>query len=77
MKALVTGATGFLGGALARRLHALGWDVTAMGRDPARLKVLEAQGIRAVQANLEDAHAMSNACKGQEIVFHSGALAND
>jgi nucleoside-diphosphate-sugar epimerase len=77
MKALITGATGFLGGALARRLHALGWDVTAQGRDPAALKALEAQGIRAVQANLEDAQAIVNACRDREIVFHSGALAND
>jgi nucleoside-diphosphate-sugar epimerase len=77
MKALVTGATGFLGGALAHRLHALGWDVTAMGRDPARLKGIEAQGIRAVQANLEDAQSILDVCRGQEIVFHSAALAND
>ena len=77
MKTLITGATGFLGGALARRLHSLGWDVTAQGRDPAALKSLETRGIRAVQANLEDAQAIVNACRGQEIVFHSGALAND
>jgi len=77
MKALITGATGFLGGALTRRLHSLGWDVTALGRDPARLKSLEADGIRAAQASLEDAQAISAACKDREIVFHSGALAND
>ena len=77
MKALVTGATGFLGGALAHRLHALGWNVTAQGRDPSALKALEAQGVRAVQVNLEDTQAIVNACRGQEIVFHSGALAND
>ncbi len=77
MKTLITGATGFLGGALARRLHSLGWDVTALGRDSSALKLLEAQGIRAVQANLEDARAMRAACANQEIVFHSGALASD
>ncbi len=77
MKAIITGATGFLGGALAHRLHTLGWDVTALGRDPARLKILEAQGIRAVQASLEDSQAMLDVCKNQEIVFHSGALASD
>jgi len=77
MKALVTGATGFLGGALARRLHSLGWEVAAQGRDPSALKALEAQGIRALRANLEDSRAMLEACRGQEIVFHSAALAND
>lgn len=33
-RAVVTGATGFVGGALTRRLVADGWDVTAMVRDP-------------------------------------------
>ena len=77
MKALVTGATGFLGGALARRLKKMDWDVTALGRNPSELKKLEAQGIKTVQANLEDAQAITDACKNQDIVFHSGALASD
>ena len=77
MKALITGATGFLGGALARRLKNMDWDVTALGRNSSELKKLEAQGIRAVQANLEDSQAIINACKDQDIVFHSGALASD
>jgi nucleoside-diphosphate-sugar epimerase len=42
---LVTGATGFLGGALVRRLHAMGLPVIAQGRHPARLAALQAQGI--------------------------------
>ncbi len=77
MKALITGATGFLGGALARRLKLMDWDVTALGRNSSELKKLEAQGIHAVQANLEDSQAILNACKDQDIVFHSGALASD
>ena len=35
MRALVTGGGGFVGGALCRRLVALGHDVTALGRRPA------------------------------------------
>lgn len=46
MKALVTGATGFLGGALARRLKNMNWDVTALGRNAARLDELELLGIQ-------------------------------
>jgi nucleoside-diphosphate-sugar epimerase len=34
MKAVVTGGGGFVGGAICRRLHALGHDVTALGRRP-------------------------------------------
>ena len=74
MKALVTGATGFLGGALARRLHDMGWDVTALGRNPRALAALQTDGLRTIQADLADEAAILSACKDQEIVFHSGAL---
>jgi nucleoside-diphosphate-sugar epimerase len=76
VKALITGGTGFLGSALAHRLHGPGWDVTVLGRNVAALKQFEAQGIKAFHANLEDEKAILNACKGQEIVFHAGALSS-
>jgi nucleoside-diphosphate-sugar epimerase len=76
MKALITGGTGFLGGALARRLHGLGWNVTVLGRNTSRLRQFEAAGLKAVHANLENGEAVLNACKGQEIVFHAGALSS-
>ena len=76
MKALVTGATGFLGGALARRLNRRGDDVTVTGRDPAALAALEREGMRPVRADLSDAAAMRDACRGQEVVFHCGALSS-
>ena len=74
MKILITGATGFLGGALARRLHSMGWDVTALGRNARRLDQLENEGMRAFQLDLKDKSAMTAACKDQEIVFHCAAL---
>jgi nucleoside-diphosphate-sugar epimerase len=74
MKALITGGTGFLGGKLARRLHGMGWDVTVLGRNPAALGETQARGIKAIRTNLEDSAAIIAACKGQEIVFHCGAL---
>ena len=74
MKALITGATGFLGGALTRRLYSMGWDVTALGRNPKKLNQLEDEGIRVLQNDLKDKTALANACKNQEIVFHCAAL---
>jgi nucleoside-diphosphate-sugar epimerase len=74
MKALVTGSTGFLGGALARRLHNMGWDVTALGRNAAKLTQLENEEMRALRLDLKDKKAMSAVCKEQEIVFHCAAL---
>jgi nucleoside-diphosphate-sugar epimerase len=74
MKALVTGGTGFLGGALVRRLHSMGWDVTALGRNAAKLNQLKSEGMRALQHDLKDKRAMLDVCKDQEIVFHCAAL---
>lgn len=76
MRALVTGATGFLGGALARRLHGMGWQITALGRNLEAGQRLECEGISFVRADLTDAAAIHNACRNQQIVFHSGALSS-
>ena len=62
MKALITGATGFVGGALTRRLHSMGWDVTALGRNMSKLDQLENEGMRALQLDLKDKSAMAAGC---------------
>ncbi len=74
MKALVTGATGFLGGALTRRLYSMGWQVTALGRNVAKLKNMESEGLRVLPLDLKEKDAMAEICKGQDIVFHCAAL---
>jgi len=48
----ITGATGFLGGALSRRLLAEGQAVIAFGRDAAKLEALRGLGAKTVQADL-------------------------
>jgi nucleoside-diphosphate-sugar epimerase len=74
MRALVTGATGFVGGALARRLHRSGWQVIGLGRNAEAGKRLEAEGIAFFCCDLADAAAITAACREQEIVFHCAAL---
>lgn len=74
MKALVTGGTGFLGGALVRRLHSIGWDVTALGRNSIRLNKLEDEGIRPLRVDITKKDDLLVACKNQEAVFHCAAL---
>jgi nucleoside-diphosphate-sugar epimerase len=51
-RVLVTGATGFLGGALIRRLRAEGRPVLAMGRDPARCADLRTEGFTVLSHDL-------------------------
>lgn len=74
MKSLITGATGFLGGALTRRLHSMGWDVTALGRNPAKLNELEDEGIHPLRLDITQKDALISAFKGQEIIFHCAAF---
>lgn len=75
-KALVTGATGFLGRHVCRRLAGMGWSVTGLGRSEEAGALLEKQGIRFVRADLRDREAVVRACAGQEVVFHCGAMSS-
>lgn len=74
MNVLVTGATGFLGKRLAKRLAEDGHEVVGLGRNLDAGRWLEANGIRFVAADLADRDAILAACKDQDVVFHSGAL---
>ena len=58
-KALVTGASEGIGRAFARMLTEAGYEVTAVARNEARLKELDA---RAVVADLTDASDLSRVC---------------
>lgn len=71
---LVTGATGFVGGALARQLLEQGAQVTALARSPYKAAPLSAHGARIVQGDLRDAKAVQSATEGAEFTFHVAAL---
>lgn len=74
MKALITGGTGFLGGALAHRLHGMGWEVTALGRNTEKLKILEDAGVKVLQGNIEEPQVLISACHEKDVVFHCAAF---
>ncbi|WP_129726273.1 NAD-dependent epimerase/dehydratase family protein [Ectobacillus funiculus] len=76
MRMLVTGATGFLGKKLALRLHSLGYEVTAIGRNTEIGSDLERDGITFIPCSLEDKAAIASVCKDKDYVFHSGALSS-
>ena len=58
MRFAMTGATGFVGGALARLLRDEGHEVRALVRDPARASDLAALGVELVPGDLDDATAL-------------------
>lgn len=74
MKALVTGATGFTGGHLARRLRHHGDTVRVLVRDPARAQDLVAEGFEVVRGDLTDAASLRSACAGVDVVYNIAAL---
>lgn len=74
MKALVTGATGFTGGHLARRLLTAGDSVRAIVRDPSKAADLTTAGIEVVPGDLTDRDSLQRAMPGIDVVYNIGAL---
>ncbi|MGH9411895.1 MAG: NAD-dependent epimerase/dehydratase family protein [Vicinamibacterales bacterium] len=74
MRVLVTGATGFTGGHLARRLRARGHDVRALVRDPGRAGDLRSHGIDIAIGDLRTPAAFDSAFSGIDVVYHIAAL---
>lgn len=72
-KYFVTGATGFLGGALARRLRAAGHDVVALVRHPGKAGALTALGVTLAPGDITDRTTMTGPMAGADGVFHCAA----
>jgi len=74
MKALVTGASGFIGGAIARALLRKGAHVRVLLRHGTVPNVPDARDVEIAVGDLRDAHAVRAAARGCDVVFHAGAL---
>jgi len=74
MKVLVTGATGFIGGTLARELGKQGYAVRALVRKGSSLKFLNLDRIEPVEGDLLDPASLKRALAGCEALFHAAAL---
>jgi nucleoside-diphosphate-sugar epimerase len=73
-RALITGATGFVGGHLAERLSASGWQLGALVRPTSDTRALEALGARLWQGDLGDREVLREACGEVDVVFHLAAV---
>ena len=74
MKALVTGATGKVGHAVARALAARGDEVRALVRDPARAMAVLPAGVEPVVGDVTDPESVARAVDGREMVFNAMGL---
>ena len=69
MRIAVIGASGWLGGAVARAAVGRGHEVTAIGRDPEKLAALE--GMAPVRADATDVESIAGAIAGHDVVVLS------
>ncbi|GAB0102868.1 NAD-dependent epimerase/dehydratase family protein [Nocardia sp. JMUB6875] len=80
MKALVTGASGFLGGALVRRLvKDTDHEVSILVRRTSNLRDLEPvlDRVERVVGDLSDPESLDRAVAGVDVVFHSAARVDE
>lgn len=73
MRVLVTGATGLIGGAVARRLKAGGHEVVGLARSTASASKLAEEGHGAVQGDLADAASVADAARAVDAVVHAAS----
>jgi dihydroflavonol-4-reductase len=74
MKVFITGATGFIGSEVARRLRARGDEVRALVRDPGSAAELEKIGCHLVVGDLGDRDAIRSGMTGCDAVIHGAAI---
>lgn len=72
-RALVTGATGFVGSAVARRLLAENFAVRVLARPGSDRRNLAGLDVEVAEGNLTDPASLARACAGCEALFHVAA----
>lgn len=75
MSILITGATGYIGKELAKRLAASGQQVHALYRSEAKIADLRHENILLFKGDMTDKAALTAAMQGCESVYHLAALA--
>ena len=75
--ALVTGAGGFIGGAVCRRLAAEGAEVVGLDAAPDAGGRIRATGAAPSHCDITDREATARALDGAELVVHTAAIVGD
>ena len=73
MRYFITGATGFIGGRVARRLVEAGHEVVALVRTPGKAAPLAELGVEIAEGDVTDRESMRAPMTGADGVFHIAA----
>jgi len=71
MQIFITGATGYVGAAVADCLRAHGHSITALARTPSSAQRLHAAGIQVVQGDLARADTYRDAVEKADVIVHT------
>jgi nucleoside-diphosphate-sugar epimerase len=75
MRAMVTGAGGFVGSALCAALARAGHEVLGLTRDPGLAAKRIDASVRLVHGSIADPNQVASAARGADVVFHAAGLA--
>ncbi len=73
MRVFVTGATGYVGGAVAEALRAAGHEVVGLARSDEAARRLEAAGCTALRGSLADADVLARGAREADATVHAAA----
>lgn len=73
MRVLITGATGYIGRAVAQRLQRAGHDVVGMARNDIGVRTLAAADIEPVLGDLDDTSGLQEATTGVDAVIETAS----
>jgi len=73
LKALVTGATGYLGSHIVERLLEQGHEVRALARTTSDIRHLKTTGAEIILGDIEEYDSLVPAVDGVDVVFHAAA----
>lgn len=76
MKALITGATGFIGANLVEAVSQRGWQARALHRRTSSLKALQGLTYESALGDITEPDSLLPAMRDVDVVFHAAAVAD-
>jgi nucleoside-diphosphate-sugar epimerase len=74
MNVLVTGATGYIGGAAAQALRGAGYAVSGLARSETAAAKLRQAGLTPVRGDFADAGSLANAAKDAQVIVSTASI---